>query len=407
MIKLIEKGGVTTPPGFKAAAAQAGLYTHKNDLGLIVADNPCAAAAVYTTNVVQADPIALTRTHLSNGTAQAILVNSGNANACAPNGAVNAQAVVDAAAHETQLAAADFIINSTGVVGVELPKDKLIAAIPGLVNNLAIGDEVDTAFSQAIMTTDTFPKSVAVQTTIGGVRVTIGAAAKGSGMIHPNMATMLAFVTTDAAITPALLHKALFRSVDISYNRVTVDGDTSTNDMTAILANGTAGNPLIADETSADYQHFLDALNTINLFLAKAIARDGEGATHFVTVYVNNADTESQATTLAKSVMGSSLVKTAIYGADANWGRILVAMGYSGVSFDKQTVALDFVSSVGRINVCQQGMGVSFSEVLAKQILTEQAIEIHIDMGTGSASSYAFGCDLTYDYVKINGDYRS
>ena len=406
MIKIIENGSVATTPGFKASGVQAGLYKHKLDLGLILSDTICTAATVCTTNAVTADTIPASRTNLANGKAQGIIVNSGNANACAPKGAEHVQTVLATLAKETGIDKSDFVINSTGVVGVELPVDKITNAMPNLVAGLAIGDKANADIAMAIMTTDTFPKSIAVQTEIDGKTITIGATAKGSGMIHPNMATMLSFVTTDIAISSDMLQKALSRSTDISYNRVTVDGDTSTNDMVAILANGTAGNKEITSDCD-NYKAFLEALNTVNLYLAKQIAIDGEGATHFVTVNIAGAKTEKEATILAKSVMGSSLVKTAIFGSDANWGRILVAMGYSGVSFDKNTVAISFSSCAGDINVCKNGMGVVFDEDLAKKILIEKNININIEMGQGQAESYAFGCDLTYDYVKINGDYRS
>ena len=404
MITILENPSITSPLGFKSSAIRAGIYEHKYDLGLIVADQPCNAAAVYTKNAVVADTIPITRSNLQNGVAQGIIVNSGNANACAINGTENAKAVLEAISKETGINSTDFIINSTGVVGVELPKDKIISAIPSLVSKLSTESSDDIA--QAIMTTDTFSKSRAIQTEIGGKTITIAAVAKGSGMIHPNMATMLCFITTDLSISSPMLQKALSHSVDKTYNRITVDGDTSTNDMVAILASGLAKNEQITEESS-DYHMFLEALNVVNLYLAQLIARDGEGATHFVSVNVKNVNTEQEATQLAKSVAGSSLVKTALFGSDANWGRVLVALGYSGVEFDKSKVSVEFSSIAGDIKVCSGGMGIAFDESLAKSILKEKDIYINIDMGQGEKFSYAFGCDLTYDYVKINGDYRS
>jgi len=398
-------GGITAPQGFLASGIHCGIRRNKTkrDLALILADVPCAAAAVYTTNIVKAAPITLTMNHLADGQARAILVNSGNANACAPGGMEAAQACVEAAANALDIKPSDIIVNSTGVIGQPLPTDVITKAIPKLVKELST-DSAPAA--EAIMTTDTFSKSYAVQCIIGGKSVTIGGIAKGSGMIHPNMATMLAFLTTDISIDSNLLQDALRDSVAYTYNRISVDGDTSTNDMTAILASGTAGNPQIIKK-DADYDAFVSALNTINLKLAKDIAKDGEGATKLITCQVRGASTEETAVTIAKSVIASSLVKSAMFGADANWGRVLCAMGYSGASFDVAKVDVAFLSKSGRIEVCKQSMGLDFDEEQAKSILNRSEVTIEVVLSDGTGSAEAYGCDLTYDYVRINGDYRT
>ena len=398
-------GGVTAPAGFKAAGIHCGIRRNKSkrDLALIVADRVCAAAAVVTTNKVKAAPVYLTMKHLENGQARAILANSGNANACAPGGQQAAEKCVNAAATALGILPEDIIVNSTGVIGQPLPVDTITSAIPALVSALS----TDSApAEEAIMTTDTFPKTVAVRCMIGGKPVIIGGIAKGSGMIHPNMATMLAFLTTDCAISPALLQEALKTSADRTYNRISVDGDTSTNDMTAILASGTAGNAEIT-EKGADYDAFLTALDAVNLDLAKKIARDGEGATKLVTCRVSGAALEETAVVLAKSVISSSLVKAAMFGADANCGRVLCAMGYSGADFDTAKVDVAYSSEAGHIAVVKQGIGLQFDEELAKAVLSQSDIVIEINLNDGAAAAEAYGCDLTYDYVRINGDYRS
>ena len=398
-------GGVTAPSGFMTAGIHCGIRRNKTkrDLGLIFADRLCAAAAVVTTNKVKAAPIHLSIKHLENGRARAILANSGNANACAPGGMEAAKECVNAAAAALGIDAADIIVNSTGVIGQPLPVDAITGAIPALVGALS----TDSApVEEAIMTTDTFVKSVAVQCNIGGKQVTIGGIAKGSGMIHPNMATMLAFLTTDCAISPAMLKEALQTSTNRTYNRISVDGDTSTNDMTAILANSAAGNAEITKK-GADYDAFLAALDAVNLDLAKKIAKDGEGATKLITCKVSGAPDEETAVTLAKSVITSSLVKSMLFGADANVGRVLCAMGYSGADFDTNAVDIAFSSNAGRVYVCKQGMGLTFDETLAKAVLSQAEVTIEIMLQEGPAAAEAYGCDLTYDYVKINGDYRS
>jgi len=398
-------GGVTAAPGFKAAGIHCGIRRNKSkrDLALIVADRLCSAAAVVTTNRVKAAPILLTTKHIENGLAKAILANSGNANACAPGGLEAAQECVNTTAKALGINPEDIIVNSTGVIGQPLPVDTITGAIPELVNALS----TDSApAEEAIMTTDTFSKSAAVKCVIGGKQVIVGGIAKGSGMIHPNMATMLAFITTDCAISPALLKQALQESTNRTYNMISVDGDTSTNDMTAILASGTADNPEITTKNE-DYHTFLTALNAINLDLAKKIAKDGEGATKLIICRVTGATDEETAITISKSVIASSLVKSAMFGSDANWGRVLCAMGYSGADFDTTAVNVAFSSAAGRVAVCDQGMGLSFDEDLAKAILTQNEITIEITLLDGQAIAEAYGCDLTYDYVKINGDYRT
>ena len=399
------KTGVTAPKGFRAAGIHCGIRknTDKRDLALILADCDCAAAAVYTTNRVQAAPIQVTKLHLADGRARAILANSGNANACAPNGEQNALRACDALAAAAGIKATDIIVNSTGVIGKPLPIEAIESGMPALVGALS-RDGGDAA--AAIMTTDLARKEAAVSFDIGGVTVTIGAMAKGSGMIHPNMATMLAFITTDCDISAAMLQAALAESVKLSYNRVSVDGDTSTNDMAAILASGLAGNPRI-DEKNGDYNTFLNALNAVNIKLAKAIARDGEGATKLLTCRVEGADTAEDAEKLAMGVVSSSLTKAAMFGEDANWGRVICAMGYSGAAFDPGAVDISFESGRETVEVCRGGRGLDFDEELAKKILSRDEILITCRVNGGSASAEAYGCDLTYDYVKINGDYRT
>jgi len=401
----IIQGGITAAPGFRAAGVHCGIRKNKSkhDLALVVADVLCTAAAVYTANRVQAAPLTLTREHLADGRARAILVNSGNANACAPGGPENALKACQAAAEATGLKPEDFIINATGVIGVSLPIDAILNAVPALTAALS---RDGTSAAEAIMTTDTIKKEAAVQFQIGGKTVTLGGMAKGSGMIHPNMATMLAFLTTDCAITPELLSEALRDSVRRTYNRISVDGDTSTNDMAAVLASGTAGNDLITEKT-VDYTQFCCALDAVNLKLARDIARDGEGATRLITCRVKGARDEQTAERLSKSVISSSLTKAALFGADANWGRVLCAMGYAGADFDPETVGIAFSSQAGRIPVCEQGRGVLFDETLAKQVLTQDEVVIEVDLYDGNCDVECYGCDLTYDYVKINGDYRT
>lgn len=401
----LSSGGITAVPGFKVAGIHCGIRKNKEkrDLALILADKICSAAAVYTTNKVKAAPIMLTMEHLKNGKARAILCNSGNANTAAKGGLAAAMEMVNAAAAELKIKSSDIIVNSTGVIGFPLPVDVIVAGMPKLVKSLSC-DNIPAA--EAIMTTDTFSKSWAAQFEISGKTVTLGGIAKGSGMINPNMATMLSFLATNCAISPEMLQKALKASVTISYNQVSVDGDTSTNDMCAILASGTAKNPTI-DSENKDYDKFLAALNIINLNLAKDIARDGEGATKLLTCRVSGAGTFEDAARLSKSVISSSLVKSAMFGADANWGRELCAMGYSGANFDPFRVDIGFSSHSGHVDVCKQSTGLDFDEALAKSVLSEREITIEVRLPDGTHSAEAYGCDLTYDYVRINGDYRT
>jgi glutamate N-acetyltransferase/amino-acid N-acetyltransferase len=398
-------GGITAAPGFLASGIHCGIRKNreKRDLALIVADRLCAAAAVYTTNKVKAAPLYLTMENLKDGHARAILVNSGNANACAPGGLEAAQTTVAAAAKAAGLKPEDFIVNSTGVIGQALPVDTMVMKMPELVNALS-PDGCGAA--EAIMTTDTFVKTHAVEFTVGGTTITLGGMAKGSGMIHPDMATMLAFLTTNICIEPDLLQEALRESAACTYNRISVDGDTSTNDMTAILASGAAKNPII-DAKNENYFIFLQVLNEVNLKLAKDIARDGEGATKLIICRVKEAASEETAVALAKSVISSSLVKAMVFGEDANVGRVLCAMGYAGVDFEPQAVDIIFASAAGQVMVCQNGIGLAFDEGLALIVLKEKEITIEVHLHSGTKTAEAYGCDLTYDYVKINGDYRT
>ncbi|NLM84641.1 MAG: bifunctional glutamate N-acetyltransferase/amino-acid acetyltransferase ArgJ [Clostridiales bacterium] len=401
------EGGVCAALGFRAAGIHVGVKTSnlsKKDLALIVSDVPCAAAAVYTKNAVKAAPLLVTREHLADGRAQAVLVNSGNANACAPDGEENARRSCRAAAKALGLDERDVVVASTGVIGQRLPVEKIEQGVEKLVPLLSRTGSHDAAL--AIMTTDTVKKEYAVETVIGGKTVRIGGIAKGSGMIHPNMGTMLCFVTTDCAMTPETAKSALLEAVRVSFNRISVDGDTSTNDMACLLANGLAGNDPIAGP-GADYDVFVEALKALCTKLAINMAADGEGAKHLVICTVTGARTEEDAETLAKSVISSTLTKAAIFGADANWGRVLCAMGYSGVEFDPDTVDVAFESAAGRIDVCKNGRGLEFDEDQAKKILSEHDVTIDIRLEGGKASCTCWGCDITYDYIKINGDYRT
>ncbi|MDR1735703.1 MAG: bifunctional glutamate N-acetyltransferase/amino-acid acetyltransferase ArgJ [Oscillospiraceae bacterium] len=399
-------GGVTAAKGFRAAGMHCGIRknTEKKDLALIFSDVPCSAAAVYTTNLVKASPLYVTMRHLENGALRAVIANSGNANACAPGGEDAALRACAAAAAALGIAKEDVAVASTGVIGVPLPVGAIEDAAKPLAAKLSESGSDDAA--EAIMTTDLTKKSIAVSFSLGGKTVTLGGIAKGSGMIHPNMGTMLSFLTTDARISADMLQAALRESARVTYNRISVDGDTSTNDMNLIMASGLAGNAEIT-EPGADYGVFLAALNRVNGFLAREMARDGEGATKLITCRVTGAGDTLAAERLAKSVIASSLVKTAMFGADANWGRVLCAMGYSGAAFDPAGVSISFASDSGEVQVCQNGMGLAFDEVKAKEILTKSEVTIICSLGQGGGEAEAFGCDLSYDYVKINGDYRT
>ena len=407
MAEFIE-GGVCAAQGFKAAGIHAGMRANpdKKDLALIVSDTICSAAAVYTKNAVKAAPILIDMKHLEDGRARAIIANSGNANACAPHGEENAVRMCQAAAQAVGCSAEDIVVSSTGVIGQTINVGAIEAAVPALYAQLEHTPAASLAAAHAIMTTDTVPKEVAAQVEIGGRVVKLGGIAKGSGMIHPNMGTMLCFITTDCAISADMIKQALLETVAVSFNRISVDGDTSTNDTCCILANGMAGNAEIT-EKDGDYTAFVAALKELCVTLARKMASDGEGAKHLITCHVQGAKDEKSAETISKSVISSTLTKAAIFGADANWGRVLCAMGYSGESFDPDRVDVHFASAAGDIEVCHQGRGLDFDEDLAKRILTEHDIEINITMGEGSGACTCWGCDITYDYIKINGDYRT
>ena len=408
MLKFID-GGVCAAQGFRAAGIHVGVKTHatwKKDVALIVSDVECAAAGVFTKNVVKSAPIHVTKAHLVNGKARAVIANSGNANACAPQGEENAEKMCAAAAKAIGCAPEDMVVASTGVIGQTLNISVIEEGMPALYAALARSDEASDAAAHAIMTTDTVKKEVAVETVIGGKTVRMGGIAKGSGMIHPNMGTMLCFLTTDCAISPEMIKSALLDTVQVSFNRISVDGDTSTNDTCCVLANGLAGNAVIT-EKGPDYDAFVEALKALCVELAKQMASDGEGATHLITCTVTGAKSEESAEIIAKSVISSTLTKAAIFGADANWGRVLCAMGYSGEDFDPDQVDVAFASAAGSIPVCAKGRGLEFDETKAKQILKEHDVTIAVAMGEGDGRCTCWGCDLTYEYVKINGDYRT
>ena len=402
-------GGVCAAQGFRAAGLHVGVKTHnvnKKDVALIVSDSDCAAAAVFTTNVVKAAPIHVTKAHLADGRARAVVANSGNANACAPMGEENAKRMCAAAAKAIGCGAEDVLVCSTGVIGQTLRVNVIEEGMEELASLLERSGAGSDAAAHAIMTTDTVKKEAAVETTVGGKTVRIGGIAKGSGMIHPNMGTMLCFITTDCSISPEMIRKALVDTAHVSFNRISVDGDTSTNDTCLVLANGLAGNETITGE-GEDYAAFLEALKALCVRLARMMAKDGEGARHLITCTVAGAKDEESAQTIAKSVISSTLTKAAIFGCDANWGRVLCAMGYSGEEFDPDKVDVAFASAAGEIPVCRQGRGLDFDEDLAKRILTEDEVEIRVRMGEGDAACTCWGCDITYDYIKINGDYRT
>lgn len=401
-------GGVTAAKGFKAAGLHVGVKAdsnpEKNDLAMILCDTEATAAGVYTMNRVKAAPIYVTMEHLENGVARGIIANSGNANACAPMGHENAVKMSEAAAAATGLKPEDFIVASTGVIGQPLNISAIEQACPTLASLLSRDGSMEAA--KAIMTTDTRPKEIAVSFEIGGKEVRLGGIAKGSGMIHPNMGTMLAFLTSDCAISSDVLQSALYETTKVTFNRISVDGDTSTNDTCCILASGAAGNPVI-DWKSEEYEVFQGALKFVCTELAKKIAGDGEGATRLVTCTVSGSRSDETAEKLAMEVIRSSLVKAAMFGADANWGRVLCAMGYSKAPFRPEYVDITFASAAGEIQVCAAGEGLAFDEDLAKKVLTQPEVEIRINVNEGEHSATAWGCDLTYDYVKINGDYRT
>ncbi len=398
-------GGITAPKGFKASGIHAGIRKNKlkKDLALIIADDICSAAAVYTQNLVKGAPLVVTEKNLRNGYAQAVICNSGNANTCNANGIEIAEKMCALVEKHTGINASDVIVASTGVIGQPLDIAPIAIGMENLVS--ALGNDSKSA-AEAIMTTDTVKKEIAVKFTLGGKECVIAGIAKGSGMIHPNMATMLVFMTTDVAITPEMLNKVVKSDVKDSFNMISVDGDTSTNDMLSILASGKAGNPVI-DAEDKDYKTFKKMFNLVSTTLSKKIAGDGEGASKLLECQVKGAQSKKIAKTVAKSVITSSLFKAAMFGADANWGRVLCAIGYSGASVDVQKIDVSFLSTKGEIAVCSNGMGVEFSEEKAKEILLESEIIIKINLNSGNYKATAWGCDLTYEYVKINGDYRT
>lgn len=402
-------GGVTAAKGFLAAGVEAGIkYQNRKDMAMVYSKTPCRAAGVFTTNVVKAAPVLWDKEVVeSEWEAQAIVVNSGIANACTGKlGYEYCRETAGAAADALEISPQSVLICSTGVIGMQLPMEKMTEGVRMLAKAIKPGEEAGTDAAKAIMTTDTRNKQVAVKVTIGGKEVTIGGMCKGSGMIHPNMCTMLAFVTTDVNISKKLLQEALSADVQDTFNMVSVDGDTSTNDTLLVLANGQAGNPEIT-EKGADYDTFVEALHYVNETLAKKIAGDGEGATALFEVKVIHADNKEDAKTLAKSVITSSLTKAALFGHDANWGRILCALGYSGAKFDSEAIELYLESSAGKILIFKDGMAADYSEEEATRILSCSEVTALVDMKMGEAKATAWGCDLTYDYVKINADYRS
>ena len=399
-------GGVCAAKGFKASGVHCGIRKNrtKRDLSIIVSEVPASAAAVYTQNLVKGAPLVVTKRNIANGTAQMVICNSGNANTCNANGEEIAWTMCELAGQAAGIKADDVIVASTGVIGQPLPIEPIAAGVAPLV--AALSDHGSTEAAEGIMTTDTRLKEVAVSFTAGGVECHLGGIAKGSGMIHPNMATMLVFLTCDAAISPALLQKALSADAQDSFNMISIDGDTSTNDMVCILANGMAGNAPITEENE-DYDAFCEALKEVTTTLCRAIAKDGEGATRLLTCIVEGGKTVRDAKLAAKSVVCSSLLKAAIFGSDANWGRVLCALGYSGADIDVHAVDVTFRSVKGEIAVCKNGSSVDFSEEKAKEILLEDEIDVLVTLHDGDAAATAWGCDLTYDYVKINGDYRT
>ena len=402
------EGGVTAAKGFQAIGIHAGIKKNKKDMAMLYSKVPCAAAGTFTTNVVKAAPVKWDQEIVYNHpAAHAVVVNSGVANACTgEEGYGYCRETAGKAAKLLGIDETEVLVGSTGVIGQQIPVDTIKQGIERMIPLLEDTKEAGVLAAEAIMTTDTVKKEAAVQVELGGVTVTVGGMCKGSGMIHPNMCTMLSFVTTDAAISKKMLQKALSESVKDTYNMVSVDGDTSTNDTVLLLANGVAGNPEITEE-GEDYRKFAEALNHVNTELAKKIAGDGEGATALFEVKVIGAESKEQAVTLSKSIVTSSLTKAAIYGHDANWGRILCAMGYSGAQFDPEQVDLYFESAAGKLKIIENGVSTGYSEEEATKILSEQEVTAIADVKMGDAHATAWDCDLTYEYVKINADYRS
>ena len=402
-------GGVTAAKGFEAGAAAAEIkYKNRTDMAMIYSQVPCHVAGVFTTNVVKAAPVKWDKEVVTNSEyAQAVVVNSGIANACTgTEGYGYCLETAKAVSEELNIPESAVLVGSTGVIGMQLPIDRIKKGVKMLAKVKSDSIESGTDAAKAIMTTDTVKKEIAVTFTLGGKEVTLGGMCKGSGMIHPNMCTMLGFITTDAAISKEMLQKALSEDVKDTFNMVSVDGDTSTNDTVLLMANGLAGNPEIAEENE-DFETFCKALNYVNTYLARKMAGDGEGATALFTVKVIGAESKEQAVTLSKSIITSSLTKAAIFGHDANWGRILCAMGYSGAQFDPEKVDLTFESAAGSLKIIENGVALDYSEEEASKILSEEEVIAIADVKMGTATATAWGCDLTYDYVKINADYRS
>lgn len=401
-------GGVTAPKGFQATGIEAGIKKNRKDMAMIYSEVPCQVAGVFTTNIVKAAPVKWDQEVVYHSEfAQAVVVNSGVANACTGvEGYEYCKEMAEETGKALNISMDSVLVASTGVIGKQLPMDKIKAGIQKLKPVLGGTLEDGKLAAEAIMTTDTISKEIAIEITIDSKIVTIGGMCKGSGMIHPNMCTMLGFITTDIAISKDLLQEALSENVKDTFNMISIDGDTSTNDTVLLLANGMAGNQVITEKTE-DYDKFVEALNEVNTYLSKKIAGDGEGATALFEVKVIHAQSKEQAVTLSKSVITSSLTKSAIFGHDANWGRILCAMGYSGAQFDPDQVDLFFESKAGKLKIAENGMATDYSEDKATEILSENEVTAIIDLKTGDAQATAWGCDLTYDYVKINADYRS
>ena len=404
-MKLIS-GGVCAAKGFSAAGVHCGIRKNKEkrDLSLIYSEARAAAAAVYTQNLVKGAPLAVTKRHIEDGYAQAVICNSGNANTCNADGEQIAEQMSELVSSALGVDASDVVVASTGVIGKPLDIEPIKCGIPELVKLLSSNGSGDAA--EGIMTTDTVKKEVAVEFSLGGKTCRMGGIAKGSGMIHPNMATMLVFITTDAAVSPEMLRRALSTDVGSTFNMLSIDGDTSTNDMVTVLANGLAGNETVTED-GEDFAEFMRALNTVTVALCRMIAADGEGCTRLIECKVSGAKDEAAAKTAAKAVICSSLVKSMIFGADANFGRVFCAVGYSGADVDVTKMGVSFSSASGEVEVARDGHGIDFSEERAKAMLTEKEIEIRVTLGDGGASAVAWGCDLTYDYVKINADYRT
>ncbi|MCG8499133.1 MAG: bifunctional glutamate N-acetyltransferase/amino-acid acetyltransferase ArgJ [Firmicutes bacterium] len=394
-------------PGFKASGIYCGIKKNgpNKDLSIIYSEKKAVSAAVFTTNKVKAAPVIINMEHVKNDNTQAIVINSGNANACTgKKGFEDAEYMIETTAKELNLSSNEVLVASTGIIGVPMPMDKIISGVKEAAEILSYDGFEDAA--KGILTTDTSTKTVSIELTIDGRPVVISGMAKGSGMIHPNMATMLGFILTNASIDKKMLNKALRDSVDNSFNMISVDGDTSTNDMVAILANGAANNKTI-DSQDKNYMKFKEALDIVSLELSKMIAQDGEGATKLIEACLFGGKTKEDAKLCAKSIITSNLVKSAFFGKDANWGRILCSMGYSGGDFNPESVDISFESKRGKVQIAKDGMGLPFDEVLTKEILSEDYVKVVVDLKDGEYEAKAWGCDLTYDYVKINGDYRT